>query len=91
MEQEMDEGRKRTLGVIAAIFACREGDATTQRLIAVSLISSRCTRPDLSVANSSGSVLFGCVAIKAPPTNKISRPRMVKKLKRIEKAWFPVS
>jgi hypothetical protein len=24
MEKEMDEGRKRTLGVIAAIFACRE-------------------------------------------------------------------
>ena len=71
MEQEMDEGPKRTLGVIAAISACQEGDATTQRLIAVSLISSRCTRPDSSVANSSGSVLFGCVAIKAPPTNKI--------------------
>ena len=74
MEQEMDEGPKRTLGVIAAISACQEGDATTQRLIAVSLISSRCTRPDSSVANSSGSVLFGCVAIKAPPTNKISSP-----------------
>ena len=24
MEKEMDEGRKRTLGVIAAIFACRK-------------------------------------------------------------------
>jgi hypothetical protein len=24
MENEMDEGRKRTLGVIAAIFACRK-------------------------------------------------------------------
>ena len=24
MEKEMDEGRKRTLGVVAAIFACRE-------------------------------------------------------------------
>jgi len=37
MEQEMDEGPKRTLGVIAAISECQEGDATTQRLIAVSL------------------------------------------------------
>ena len=24
MEKEMDEGRKRTLGVIAAVFACRK-------------------------------------------------------------------
>jgi hypothetical protein len=24
MEKEMDEGRKRTLGVIAALFACRK-------------------------------------------------------------------
>ena len=24
MEKEMDEGRKRTIGVIAAIFACRK-------------------------------------------------------------------
>jgi hypothetical protein len=24
MEKEMDEGRKRTLGVIAAFFACRK-------------------------------------------------------------------
>jgi hypothetical protein len=24
MEKEMDEGRKRTLGVIASIFACRK-------------------------------------------------------------------
>jgi hypothetical protein len=31
MEKEMDEGRKRTLGVIAAIFACRKLSALDGR------------------------------------------------------------
>ncbi len=34
MEKEMDEGRKRTLGVIAAIFACRKLTAFGRQAIA---------------------------------------------------------
>jgi hypothetical protein len=40
MEKEMDEGRKRTLGVIAAIFACRIPAAAVQGMAAVEVEGS---------------------------------------------------